>query len=33
MTNLTTPFDEMDFVSVLLNEGSEQGYMTYDQIM
>ena len=33
MTKLTTPFDEMDFVSVLLNEGSEQGYMTYDQIM
>ena len=33
MTKLTTPFDEMDFVSVLLNEGSEQGYITYDQIM
>ncbi len=33
MTKLNTPFDEMDFVSVLLNEGSEQGYMTYDQIM
>ena len=33
MTKLTTPFDEVDFVSVLLNEGSEQGYMTYDQIM
>ena len=33
MTKLNTPFDEMDFVSVLLNEGSEQGYITYDQIM
>ncbi|MBK7895039.1 MAG: sigma-70 family RNA polymerase sigma factor [Candidatus Promineifilaceae bacterium] len=33
MTKITTPFDEMDFVSVLLNEGSEQGYITYDQIM
>jgi RNA polymerase primary sigma factor len=33
MTKLTTPFDEMDFVNVLLNEGSEQGYITYDQIM
>jgi RNA polymerase primary sigma factor len=33
MTKLTMPFDEMDFVSVLLNEGSEQGYITYDQIM
>ncbi|MCP4420360.1 MAG: hypothetical protein GY805_27455, partial [Chloroflexi bacterium] len=33
MTNLTMPFDEMDFVSVLLNEGSEQGYITYDQII
>ncbi|HEX6384846.1 MAG TPA: sigma-70 family RNA polymerase sigma factor, partial [Anaerolineae bacterium] len=30
---MTSPFDEMDVVSALLNEGIEQGYITYDQIL
>ncbi len=33
MSNLTNPFDEMETVSVLLNDGMEQGYITYDQIL
>jgi RNA polymerase primary sigma factor len=33
MSNLSNPFDEMDVVGVLLTEGLEQGYLTYDQIM
>lgn len=33
MSELTNPFDEMDVVSALLNEGVEQGYITYDQIL
>lgn len=33
MSKLTNPFDEMDVVSVLLNDGMEQGYLTYDQIL
>ncbi len=27
------PFDEMEVVNALLNEGMEQGYLTYDQIL
>jgi RNA polymerase primary sigma factor len=33
MSDLTNPFDEMDPVSTLLNDGVEQGYITYDQIL
>lgn len=33
MSDLRDPFDEMDVVNALLNEGIEQGYLTYDQIM
>ncbi len=33
MSDLRNPFSEMDVVSVLLNEGVEQGYLTFDQIM
>ncbi len=33
MSELGNPFDEMDVVSVLLNDGMEQGYITYDQIL
>ena len=33
MSDLGNPFDEMDVVSVLLNDGMEQGYITYDQIL
>ncbi|MCP4356468.1 MAG: sigma-70 family RNA polymerase sigma factor [Chloroflexi bacterium] len=33
MSNLRNPFGEMDVVNVLLNEGTEQGFLTYDQIM
>ncbi|MFQ5399477.1 MAG: sigma-70 family RNA polymerase sigma factor [Anaerolineae bacterium] len=33
MSDLTNPFDEMDAVSALLNDGLEQGYITYDQIL
>ena len=33
MSNLSNPFDEMDVVSTLLNDGIEQGYLTYDQIL
>lgn len=33
MSNLANPFDEMEVVSTLLNEGIDQGYLTYDQIL
>ncbi|MCP5100039.1 MAG: sigma-70 family RNA polymerase sigma factor [Chloroflexi bacterium] len=33
MTNVSNPFEEVDVVSTLLNEGSEQGYLTYDLIL
>lgn len=33
MSDLTTPFDEMDTVSALLNDGVERGYITYDQLL
>jgi len=33
MSSLTGPFDEMDIVTTLLNEGAEKGYVTYDQIL
>ena len=33
MSELKNPFGEMDVVSTLLNDGSEQGYLTYDQIL
>ncbi len=33
MSDLGNPFDEMDVLSVLLNDGMEQGYITYDQIL
>ncbi len=33
MSNLSNPFDEMDVVNTLLNDGIEQGYLTYDQIL
>ena len=33
MSDLENPFDEMDVVSALLNDGMEQGYITYDQIL
>ena len=33
MSELTNPFDEMDVVGALLNDGIEQGYITYDQIL
>jgi RNA polymerase primary sigma factor len=33
MSDLTNPFDEMDTVSTLLNDGLEQGFITYDQIL
>jgi hypothetical protein len=33
MNDLTNPFDEMDTVSALLNDGLERGYITYDQIL
>lgn len=33
MSDMQDPFEEMDVVTVLLAEGMEQGYLTYDQIM
>jgi len=33
MSDLTTPFDEMETVSALLNDGVERGYITYDQLL
>jgi RNA polymerase primary sigma factor len=33
MSELTNPFNEMDVVGTLLNDGIEQGYITYDQIL
>jgi RNA polymerase primary sigma factor len=33
MSDLTHPFDEMDTVGALLNDGMERGYITYDQIL
>jgi RNA polymerase primary sigma factor len=33
MSDLINPFDEMETVTALINEGIEQGYITYDQIL
>jgi RNA polymerase primary sigma factor len=33
MSDSRDPFEEMDVVSALLNDGIEQGYLTFDQIM
>ncbi len=33
MSNIEIPFEEMDVISTLLNDGIEQGYLTYDQIL
>ncbi len=33
MSDLANPFDEMEVVNTLLNEGIDQGYLTYDQIL
>jgi RNA polymerase primary sigma factor len=33
LSDLGSPFDEMEVVNALLNEGMEQGYITYDQIL
>jgi RNA polymerase primary sigma factor len=33
LSELGNPFDEMDVVGALLNDGLEQGYITYDQIL
>ncbi len=33
MTNITSPFDEMEMVQNLLSEATEKGYLTYDQII
>jgi RNA polymerase primary sigma factor len=33
LSDLENPFDEMDVVGALLNDGMEQGYITYDQIL
>jgi hypothetical protein len=33
MSDLINPFDEMETVNALINEGIEQGYITYDQIL
>lgn len=33
MSELNNPFNEMEVVNALLNDGIEQGYITYDQIL
>ncbi len=33
MSDLINPFDEMEAVNVLINDGIEKGYITYDQIL
>ena len=33
MSDLINPFDEMETVNALINDGIEQGYITYDQIL
>jgi RNA polymerase primary sigma factor len=33
LSDLSNPFDEMEVVNGLLNNGMEQGYITYDQIL
>lgn len=33
MSDMTNPFDEMDVVNALLNDGNEQGFLTFDQIL
>jgi hypothetical protein len=33
MSGFTSPFDEMDIVTTLLADGTEKGYVTYDQIL
>ncbi len=33
MSDLTNPFDEMEVINALINDGMEQGYITYDQIL
>ncbi|MCA9959970.1 MAG: sigma-70 family RNA polymerase sigma factor [Chloroflexota bacterium] len=33
MSELTNPFDEMEVINALINDGMEQGYLTYDHIL
>jgi RNA polymerase primary sigma factor len=33
MSDLGNPFDEMEVISTLVNDGIEQGYLTYDQVL
>lgn len=33
MSELTGPFEEMEVINALINDGLEQGYLTYDQIL
>lgn len=33
MSDVSNPFEEMEVVNALLNDGMEQGYLTYDQIL
>ena len=33
MSNMEIPFEEMDVIGTLVNDGIEQGYLTYDQIL
>ncbi|MCA9971932.1 MAG: sigma-70 family RNA polymerase sigma factor [Anaerolineales bacterium] len=33
MSERTNPFEEMDVITALINDGMEQGYLTYDQIL
>ncbi|MCA9933810.1 MAG: sigma-70 family RNA polymerase sigma factor, partial [Anaerolineales bacterium] len=33
MSDLTNPFDEMEVINALINDGMEQGYITYDRIL
>lgn len=33
MTDLANPFNEMEVITALINDGMEQGYLTYDHIL
>jgi RNA polymerase primary sigma factor len=33
MTNITSPFEEMEIVNALLSDATDKGYITYDQIL
>lgn len=33
MSDLTEPFNEMEVINALIRQGTEQGYITYDQIL